>query len=83
MYAGFSPCVCKLDANLCPIRAYEVDGTLERDDMFLVPYSIVFRGDTTFRKEGSSFHGDGTGSSSSAAPKKWRSLSNLRALSFR
>ena len=75
--------MCKLDANFCPISVHEVDDTLERGDVIVAPYPIIFRGDTTFREDGSRFDGDGTGSSRGEAPKKWKSLSNLQAMSFR
>lgn len=61
--------MCELDADLRPIRVYEVDDTLERRDMLLAPYAIIFGGDTTFGKDGGRFYGDGTGSSSGETPK--------------
>ena len=59
----------KLDADFCPISVDKVDDTLERGDMLLAPYAIIFRGDATFGKDGGRFHGDGTGSSSGETPK--------------
>lgn len=61
--------MCNLDADFCPISVDKVDDTLERGDMLLAPYSIIFRGDTTFGKDGSRLHSNGTGSSSGETPK--------------
>jgi len=70
--ASLSPGMCKLDTNCCPICVYDVDDTLGRCDMLLALYPTVTETDTTSRKNGNGFRGDGSGSS--AEPLKWRWL---------